>query len=127
MKFKSFSFAAYPVTDIPRARAFYEGVLGLKATSVWIGEDESFGNAFIEYDIGPDTLAIGKGAENMKPGKTGATVALEVEDFDAAVTELKSKKAKFLMEPYDGPVCRMILVEDPDGNQIMIHRKKEKK
>ena len=26
------AFSAYPVTDIPRARAFYEGVLGLKVT-----------------------------------------------------------------------------------------------
>jgi predicted enzyme related to lactoylglutathione lyase len=127
MKFKSFSFASYPITDVGRARAFYEGVLGLKPTSVWEGKDESFGNAFIEYDIGPDTLAIGKGAPGFSPGKTGATVALEVEDFDAAVTELKAMKAKLLMEPYDGPVCNMILVEDPDGNQIMIHRKKAKK
>ena len=56
-----------PTQDFARARAFYEGVLGLKATSVWEGKDESFGNAFIEYDIGPDTLAIGKGAPSFKP------------------------------------------------------------
>lgn len=124
MKFSSFSFASYPITDVPRARAFYEGVLGLKATSVFEGE----GYAFIEYDIGPDTLAIGMGAEHFKPGKTGGTVALEVDgNFDAAVAELKRKKVKVLMEPYDGPVCNMVLIEDPDGNQIMIHRRKEKK
>lgn len=120
MKFKSFSFVSYPINDVVKARAFYEGVLGLKAESVWEGEE----NVFIEYNIGPDTLAIGKGAKNFKPGKTGGTVALEVEDFDAAIEEFKSKKVKFVMEPYESPVCNMVLVEDPDGNQIMIHRKK---
>lgn len=122
MKFTEFSFVSYPIVDVVKARAFYEGVLGLKPSSVWEGE----GSAFIEYAIGSDTLAIGKGAPNFAPGKTGATAALEVEDFDAAVAELKEKKVKFLMEPYDGPVCNMILLEDPDGNQIMIHRRKSK-
>jgi len=124
MKFKEFSFVSYPIEDVVKARAFYEGVLGLKAASVFEGD----GNVFIEYAVGPDTLAIGKGAPNFKPGKTGATIALEVDgDFETALKELKDKKAKFLMEKYDGPVCMMILLEDPDGNQIMVHRRKEKK
>jgi predicted enzyme related to lactoylglutathione lyase len=124
MKFKEFSFVAYAVTDVARARAFYEGVLGLKTINVW----ESPGSAFIEYAVGSDTLAIGKGAPNFNPGKTGATAALELDgDFDAAVAELKEKKVKFLMEKYDGPACTMVLLEDPDGNQIMIHRRKEKR
>ena len=122
MKFTSFSYACYAVTDVPRARAFYEGVLGLKPGDVWDGGE----TAFIEYEVGIDTLAIGKGAPNFIPGKAGATVALEVDDFDAALKELKDKKVKFLMETYDGPACNMILIEDPDGNQIMIHRRKAK-
>jgi predicted enzyme related to lactoylglutathione lyase len=122
MKFKEFSFACYPITDVARARAFYEGVLGLKASSEWVSPE----SAFIEYSIGPDTLAIGMGSPNASPGKTGATVALEAEDFDGAVAELRSKKAKFLMEPSDFPSCNMALIEDPDGNQIMIHKRKAK-
>ena len=124
MRFTEFSFVSYPITDVKRARAFYEGVLGLKPGTVWEGE----GMAFIEYAVGPDTLAIGMGAPEFKPGRTGATAALEVDgDFDAAIKELKDKKVRFIMEHYDGPVCDMILIEDPDGNQIMIHRRKEKK
>lgn len=123
MKFKEFSFVSYPVTDVKKSRDFYEGVLGLKASSVFEGD----GYAFIEYEIGSDTLAIGKGAEHFKPGKTGGTVALELDsDFDAAIKDLQKKKVKFLMEKYDGPVCTMILIEDPDGNQLMIHKRKEK-
>ena len=124
MKFKEFSFASYAITDVAKSRAFYEGVLGLKPGSIFEGD----GYAFIEYAVGQDTLAIGKGAPNFKPGKTGATVALELDgDFDGAMKELKEKKVKFLMEKYDGPVCTMILLEDPDGNQIMVHRRKDKK
>jgi catechol 2,3-dioxygenase-like lactoylglutathione lyase family enzyme len=123
MKFTSFSYVAYAITDVAKARAFYEGVLGLKPGSEWVGD----ASAFIEYEVGPDTLVIGMGADNFKPGKAGATVALEVEDFDGAILELTANKIKFLMEKYDGPMCTMILVEDPDGNQIMIHRRKEKK
>lgn len=122
MKFSEFSFVCYAIKDVPRARAFYEQALGLKASNVWEGE----GTAFIEYEIGPDTLAIGKGAPNFAPGKTGATVALEVEDFQGAIAELKSKKVPILMEPYESPVCWMAIIEDPDGNQLMIHRRKGK-
>jgi predicted enzyme related to lactoylglutathione lyase len=123
MKFKEFSFVCYAVTDVDRARKFYEGVLGLKPGSTWIADK----NAFIEYEIGPDTLAIGSGSDNFKAGKTGATVALELEgDFNKAVKDLKDKKVKFLMEPNDFPLCHMALIEDPDGNQIMVHQRKEK-
>ena len=71
------------------------------------------------------TLAIGHGAPNFKTGKTGATVALEVDDFDQAITELKDKKVNFIMDCLDCPGCKMALVADPEGNQIMIHQRKK--
>ena len=122
MKITEIAFVTYAVEDIARARKFYEEVLGLKASSVWEGE----GMAFIEYEIGPHTLAIGKGAPNFKVGTSGPTVAVEVEDFDKAVEELKAAKVNFSMEPHDTGGCNMALVNDPDGNQIMIHRRKAK-
>jgi hypothetical protein len=53
MKAKKIAFTGIPVTDMKRARAFYEGVLGLKVSGEF-GE-----GVWIEYEIGPDTLAIG--------------------------------------------------------------------
>jgi predicted enzyme related to lactoylglutathione lyase len=122
MKVKEIGFVTYAITDVKRAKDFYEGVLGLTPATAW----ESDEMAFIEYEIGPHTLAIGKGAENFKPGKTGATVALEVEDFEAAVAKVKEAGVKILMEPKEWPSCHMAVIEDPDGNQIMIHHRKEK-
>ena len=122
MKIKEIAFVCYAVTDVKRARNFYEKILRLVPTSVF----EKDSSAFIEYEIGPSTLAIGAGAPTFSPGKNGATVAFEVDDFDRAIKELKTEKIKFMMEAYDGPVCNMALIEDPDGNRMMIHRRKKK-
>lgn len=122
MKIKEIAFAVYAVKNLKRARGFYEKVLGLKPTDVWMGSR----GGFIEYGLGSHTFAIGMGAKQFKPGRSGATVALEVDDFEAIVKNLKKKKVKFVMEPHDGKVCHMALFLDPDGNQIMIHKRKKK-
>ncbi len=122
MKAMDIAFCCYPVASLKRARTFYEGALGLKATSVWVKNDSS---GMIEYGIGPATLAIGAGSDNFKIGEGGASVAIEVDDFDAAVKNLKAKKCKFLFEPTETPVCHMALVSDPDGNKIMMHKRKK--
>ena len=75
---------------------------------IWEGED----SAFIEYEVGNDTLAPARVQQVSLNQETGATVALEVEDIDEAAKELKSKNIKFLMEKYDGPACTMLLIED---------------
>ena len=122
MKIKEIAFTCYAVTDVKRARHFYEKILGLKPASVF----EKGSSAFIEYEIGHHTLAIGAGAPTFSPGKSGATVAFEVDDFDGFIKKLKAEKVPFVMEPYESPVCHMLLVSDPDGNQMMIHKRKEK-
>jgi predicted enzyme related to lactoylglutathione lyase len=121
MKAIEVAFSCYAVTDLPRARNFYENVLHLKPSSVF--EKENMG--FIEYEIGPHTLAIGAGAEIFKPGPTGGTVALEVENFDEAIRSLKENNATFIMDKYESPGCMMATIEDPDGNRIVIHKRKK--
>jgi len=120
MQVKEIAFSVYPVTDLKRARSFYEGTLGLKPGMVYEGENAGW----VEYEIGPGVLAIGAGAEQFKPSSHGGSVALEVEDFDLAVKELKEFGSKFVIEPMDFPGCRMAAILDPDGNTITIHRRK---
>lgn len=88
IKYKDIAFTAYAVSDIPKARAFYEGVLGLKTNGEYDGHDNA---EYVEYAVGPSTLAIGK-SEMWKPSEDGASVALEVENFDEALAELTQKK-----------------------------------
>jgi len=120
MKIQEIAFTLLPVSDLAQARAFYEELLGLKPTQVF----EKEGMAFIEYDIGSGTLAIGSGVPVFKPAADGGAIALEVDDFEAAVEELKKRDIRFLMEPYETAVCRMATISDPDGNYIMIHHRK---
>ena len=113
------AFCCYAVTDMPRARAFYEGVLGLKPTTVSEGQ-------WVEYEFGPYAPAIGCAPGMFKPSPDGCSAALEVSDFDAAIAELKTKNVKFRMEPFQSPVCRMAMVFDPDGNTVCIHKRNPK-
>ncbi|BET66499.1 VOC family protein [Opitutales bacterium ASA1] len=113
-------FTGYPVTDLARSRAFYEGVLGLQTGDTWI-EGEG---GWVEYGIGSATLAITNGAPQWKPSGDGPAVALEVEDVDAAAEHLRAHGVKFVIDPADSPVCRMAVIADPDGNCIAIHKRK---
>ena len=120
MQVTEIAFSVYPVTDLKRARAFYEGTLGLKPGMVYEGN----GIGWIEYEIGPGVVAIGTGFEHLKPSSNGGSVGLEVDDFDQAVRELKEAGTNFVIEPLDFPACRMAAVLDPDRNTVTIHRRK---
>lgn len=113
------AFTGYPVTDMPRARAFYEGVLGLKTAATFDHE----GKQWIEYDIAGATLAITNMSPEWKPSTSGPGVALEVADFAVAIADLRAAGAKFIIEPMDSPVCHMAVVTDPDSNSVCIHRR----
>src|SRR3954466_4514384 len=84
IRYQEIAFVAYPTTDIARSRRFYEGVLGLKPNAP-VKPDA----IWIEYDIGPGTLAIGC-SKNWPPSDDGASAALEVADFDAAIETLRA-------------------------------------
>src|SRR5947209_1698083 len=101
MKIAEIAFSTYPVTDMPRARAFYEGVLGLAPT---VNQDMGERGHWVEYDIGPGTLGLGR-YEGFKPTPDGCTVGLEVEDFDAAVAAIKAASAPIKMGPFETPIC----------------------
>ena len=117
MKFSAIPFVGYPVSDVERARQFYEGVLGLVPS---MDEMTGDGKHWIEYEIGKETLAI----SNAWPpsGQSGPSVALEVDDLDAALNELKDKGVPISYEPMESPVCRFFGIADPDGNEITIHK-----
>lgn len=121
VRIKDIAYTCYPITEVARARAFYETTLGLKSSVQF----EHAGKHWIEYDIGPATLAISNMAgENWKPSSDGPSAALEVEDFDEAVAALRAAEVRFAMEPMDSGVCRMAIVKDPDGNSLAIHQRK---
>jgi predicted enzyme related to lactoylglutathione lyase len=118
MKIKKIAFVGIPVTDMERARAFYENVLGLTVF------DEMMGGQWIEYAVGDDTLAIANVGEQWTPSDEGTAGAFEVENFDEAIKFLKDRHVPFAADPFETPCCHMAVVQDPDSNKLIIHKLK---
>ena len=118
IKVQRLAFVGIPVTDMKRARAFYEGVLGLKIS------EQMMNSQWIEYDLGNNTLAIASVGPQWTPSDQGTSAALEVEDFDDTINRLKDRHVRFAAEPFETPCCHMAVVQDPDGNNIVIHKLK---
>ncbi len=112
----SIAFTVYPVSNMERARAFYEHVLGLHTTY-------HYQDVWVEYDVGGSTFAVSTAETGHRPGAKGAVVAFEVSDFDAFILKLKERAVSFAAEPFETPVCRMAVIEDQDGNRITIHKR----
>jgi predicted enzyme related to lactoylglutathione lyase len=121
VKIIDIAFFAYAVSDMKTARTFYEGVLGLTPNSEYDGSENAH---WVEYDIGTATLGVGCAPGMWDPSPKGASAALEVDDFDAAVEAMKAKEVPIVMGPHDFPSCQMIVIADPDGNRITLHKRK---
>jgi predicted enzyme related to lactoylglutathione lyase len=115
---KEIAFTGSSVTDMKRARAFYEDVLGLKLS------EEMAGGKWIEYEVGSGTFAITNIDPTWTPSGQGTAVAFEVDDLDATVARLKKSGVKFFQEKSETPVCWTAIVYDPDGNKVVIHKRK---
>jgi predicted enzyme related to lactoylglutathione lyase len=110
-------YMSVPVTDMERSTRFYEETLGLpKAPG---------GGGFPEFATGNvslylvDMSAIGQ--EFTAPHSSA--IALRVANVDEARAELEAKGVVFDAETFDTGVCHMAMFKDPDGNQLMLHRR----
>ncbi len=110
------AFFAYSVRDVPRARTFYAETLGLK-------EGQSFGDHWIEFDVGNVTFGIGNGEGlGFIPGaSTGA--AFEVDDLPAMRERLKAGGAE-VGEVLEFPACITCFARDPEGNRFALHQRR---
>ncbi len=120
MKITDIAFVAYAVSDMKQARAFYEGMLNLKPNSEY---DGSKNPNWVEYDIGAGTLGVGCAPGMWDPSTKGASAALEVENFEEALAVVRAKNIPVVMGPHDFPSCRMVVIADPDGNRLTLHKR----
>ena len=114
---KEVAFVAIAVSDKERARNFYQETLELKPTRTQMD------GAWIEYDLGETTIGVGCHPA-WQPSREGTTVAFEADDFDAAISKLKERGVEFDMGPMETPVCWMAQFRDPDGNKLVMHKRK---
>lgn len=111
-----------PVKDMDRARAFYEGSLGLKPSG--FRPDGKF-----IYTVGGSTLALFPKPEGTRADHTA--ISFRVEDIAASIEALKHTGVTF--EDYDFPglktvnhVCvlgaeKAAWFKDTEGNFLCIH------
>jgi catechol 2,3-dioxygenase-like lactoylglutathione lyase family enzyme len=110
-------FWAVPVTDMERAKAFYGETLGLEQIGdVGFPEFKLGDNGFL-YLLQLEAI----GGAFRAPHDAG--FALRVPDVAEARQELEQKGVVFNGDVLDTGVCHMAFFADPDGNQLVLHRR----
>jgi predicted enzyme related to lactoylglutathione lyase len=108
-------FVAIPSQDPDRARAFYGETLGLRPDD----------HGRYEFWAGSTCLSIWEPEKQGMPfaPQKNAHIALHVDDVEAARRELEAQGVTFAGPTFDTGVCHMALFTDPDGNDLMLHRR----
>ena len=109
------AFTMYPVTDVPRAVAFYQDALGLTKGELDL-------EYWVEFEVGGGTFGVGNFEQVGTPG-TAQSLALEVADLTAVRARLAEHGAE-PTTPHELAHCTISVVRDPDGNQIWLHQSK---
>ena len=82
-------------------------------------------HARYEFWVGDTCFAIWE-PERMgmtfQPVKNGLAL-LGVDDVAASRAELEAKGVEFFGETFDTGVCHMATFRDPDGNELVLHRR----
>ena len=110
-------FVTVATQDYDAAAKFYGEVLGLPFAKRWGNMPAG------EFETGSLTLALMQSeafGQEFRPH--GAPVALHVDDFESAKSELESRGVQFV-RTLDSGVCHMGFFQDPDGNTLMIHHR----
>ena len=108
-------FIGIPSTDAERSREFYVEVLGLRPDD----------NGRFEFWAGDTCFAIWepeKFGQEFAPQKNGHP-ALHVDDVAKSREELEGKGVEFTGDILDTGVCHMAFFTDPDGNDLMLHKR----
>ncbi|MFE7516445.1 VOC family protein [Streptomyces sp. NPDC057540] len=107
-----------PVTDIDRAKAFYERV-GFHAD-----HDITVSEAIRFVQLTPPgsacSIALGKGITEMTPGSLD-NMQVVVTDIEAAHAELRSRGIE-VTEIDDQPWGSFVYFQDPDGNRWSVQQ-----
>jgi catechol 2,3-dioxygenase-like lactoylglutathione lyase family enzyme len=117
MRVERADFVSVPVRDVERATRFYRDTLGLEQVSEGGWPEFQLGENVSLYLIDPTNI----GREFSAPHT--AHIALRVPDVAETRNELEGRGVEFDGEILDTGVCHMAFFHDPDGNQLMLHRR----
>lgn len=107
--------AGCTVSDVSRSVEFYRDKLGLVPNMV-----HEQGAEFIFP--GGETFGLYNPGDGSKPH---FTVMFAVDDIKSAIAAFRERGLQ-LSDPQESPVCTMAFAQDPDGNPLIVHQRKEK-
>jgi predicted enzyme related to lactoylglutathione lyase len=107
------------VHDLPKARAFYENVVGLPVVPEQSDEHFTVFRPSEGTLIALEDVSVVKNPIS-KPGSF--ELGLEVEDVDATFQQWKAHQVEIVDEPADMPFGRAFLARDPEGHYITVYR-----
>lgn len=107
---------SFPVSDLERARAFYEGVLGLEPVprpemglgGMWY---DAGADAQIHIIVTPEGAEVGSPPARLTP--LGNHTAFQVDDYETTLAALEEKGVEILET---SPEVGQLWIADPDGN-----------
>src|SRR3954471_6767865 len=100
-----------------RSKEFYRETLGLPQTGDGGFPEFKLGDNCFLYLLSLEAI----GSQFRAPHDAG--FALRVADVQEARKELETKGVEFNGEVLDTGVCHMAFFADPDGNQMVLHRR----
>jgi len=109
--------SGYMVKDTPRAVAFYRDVLGLEPTITYPE------NAGAEFELADGTTFGLWNPGDMMPFQPASGLLFAVDDIDAAVDAVKARGINIVMQ-HESPVCWMAMIQDTEGNNVVLHKRK---
>lgn len=118
---RALDFVMYNAKNIRTTRAFYQKLFGFKRGHEWT-------DWWSEFDTAPLTFCL-NGPEHDRHGEWdwsgAACVALAVDDVPAAIEKCRKRGVKILIEAVETRVCWMAWIQDPAGNRICLHSRKD--
>jgi predicted enzyme related to lactoylglutathione lyase len=112
-----------PVSDMDRAKAFYESVFGYRLTRT---EVDGYDMALFPRADGAAGAsgALAKG-DAYRPSREGAIIYFDVPDIDAVLQKAKQRGSRILYEKKDiGEAGFVAEFEDSEGNRVALSQVK---
>lgn len=116
---KKVAFIAQPTKNMDEMKQFYGEHLGLELS-------HDYGDMWCEF-VTPEgkTLALDPHSGQLPDAKP--YVALETDDIEADVERLKGAGVKVAKDVWTNEhegreICKMAIVDDPNGNPVMLHQ-----
>lgn len=110
----------YCARESKSMRRWYQNLFGLKRGEEW-------NEYWSEFATEPVALCI-NGPNRTKDAKWDwsgpPAIALAVTDIHAAAATCRKRKVRIIKGPVETSVCWMLFIEDPEGNRLVLHQRK---